>query len=159
MARITLYVPDDLKARMDAAGDRINWSEVARPALLGALTTHEHRQENTMTSAIERLRASKQEADTEDQTEGFEHGRSWASDEASYRDLQRLARDWDEAFHNDLDPLDTLTRAVDPNSELTRFDLLNHLFGDGTFEASDEYYWAFIKGAVRFFTEVRPQLR
>jgi hypothetical protein len=158
MARITLYVPDDLKTRMDAAGDRINWSEVARPALLSALTAHEHRQENTMTSAIERLRASKQEADTEDETEGREHGRSWASDEATYRDLQRLARDWEDAWHNDLDPLEALINIIDPNKELTRTDALSYMFGDDKFEASDQYYWAFVKGAVEFFNEVRTKL-
>lgn len=37
MARISIYVPDDLKALMDAAGDTINWSEVARPAFEAAL--------------------------------------------------------------------------------------------------------------------------
>jgi hypothetical protein len=158
MARITLYVPDDLKARMDAVGNAVNWSEVARPAITSALANHEHRRNRDMTSVIERLRASKQATDAEDTTEGHEHGRTWAEENAEYRDLQRLARDWEDAYHNGLDPLETLTKAVDPNDELGRSDLLIYLFGDGNFDASDEYYWAFIKGAVEFFAEVRSKL-
>jgi hypothetical protein len=156
MARKTLYVPNDLKARMDAVGDTINWSEVVRPAITSALTFHEHRKGKTMATAIERLRASKQEADASDEVEGREHGRTWAEENAEYRDLQRLARDWDE--DNDLDPLETLIKAIDPHDELSRSDSFIHLFGDENFKASDEYYLAFIKGAVQFFGEVRAKL-
>ena len=67
MARITLYIPDDLKPRMDAVGDAINWSEVARPTILLALATHEHRKGQNMDTAIERLRASKEKGAQEDQ--------------------------------------------------------------------------------------------
>jgi hypothetical protein len=38
MAKINLYVGDELKERMDAAGD-INWSNIARSAFLTALAT------------------------------------------------------------------------------------------------------------------------
>lgn len=32
MARVTVYVPDELKARMVAAGDLVNWSAEAQRA-------------------------------------------------------------------------------------------------------------------------------
>jgi hypothetical protein len=59
MAKLNLYVPDDLKARMDAVSDNVNWSEVARPAFQAAVANYEHRKGRNMTTAIERLRASK----------------------------------------------------------------------------------------------------
>lgn len=37
MARVSIYVSDELKARMDAAEDGINWSEVARACFEKAL--------------------------------------------------------------------------------------------------------------------------
>ena len=39
MARVTLYVPDDLKAAMDGV-DGVNWSEIARPAFITAIAGH-----------------------------------------------------------------------------------------------------------------------
>jgi hypothetical protein len=36
MARVSIYVPVDLKARMDRVRDATNWSEVVRPAILSA---------------------------------------------------------------------------------------------------------------------------
>ena len=107
-----------------------------------------------MATVIERLRASKQEADDRDKVEGREHGRTWAENVAEYRDLQRLARHWDD--DDDLGPLETLIKAVNPND--AQWNALDYLFGDLNFEASDEYYLAFIKGAVEFFQEVRTQL-
>jgi hypothetical protein len=77
MARITLYVPDDFKARMDAAGDGINWSEVARPALTTALAAFEHSKGRNMTTAIERLRASKREGEQNAKLFGNKAGRAW----------------------------------------------------------------------------------
>ena len=32
MARMSIYVPDDLKGRMDRLSDRVNWSGVAQAA-------------------------------------------------------------------------------------------------------------------------------
>ena len=40
MARLSIYIPDDLKARMDGVGDTVNWSEVVRPAIQAAVAAH-----------------------------------------------------------------------------------------------------------------------
>ncbi len=38
MARMTIYIPDDLKARMDEAGENTNWSEIAQKAFEAAVS-------------------------------------------------------------------------------------------------------------------------
>src|SRR4051812_27989218 len=42
MARVSIYVSDELKAEMDKAGDAINWSQIARPAFMAALMAQPH---------------------------------------------------------------------------------------------------------------------
>ena len=37
MPKVTVYVPDDLKARMDAVGESVNWSGEAQKAFQCAL--------------------------------------------------------------------------------------------------------------------------
>jgi hypothetical protein len=92
MAKLNLYVPDDLKARMDAVSDNVNWSEVARPAFQAAVANYEHRKGRNMTTAIERLRASKQETVVSEEASGKAEGRRWAENYASYDDLRRVAK-------------------------------------------------------------------
>jgi len=43
MARVNIYVPADLKARMDTVRRSTNWSEVVRPAILSAVASDEQR--------------------------------------------------------------------------------------------------------------------
>jgi len=149
MARLSIYVTDELKARMDEVGDDVNWSEVVRPAIQAAVATYQHRKTRNMTSAIERLHASKQEALQEDTAEGKQDGRNWAESEANYRELSRIAKIEDLTLNN-------LWRAVDP--ELDEGALLTYLFGDIEQEPSKEYVAGFIEGAQEFFAEVRDQL-
>ena len=92
MARVSIYVPDELKARMDQAGDAINWSEIARPAFQAALAAYEHRKGQTMSTAVERLRASKQEYEQEESTSGEDAGRAWAKDDAEYGELVAISK-------------------------------------------------------------------
>ena len=77
MGKINLYLPDELKARMDAVGD-VNWSDIARPAFYSALATLEQRRNLNVDTTIERLRASKAESLKRDELEGQTHGRGWA---------------------------------------------------------------------------------
>src|SRR6266850_6111139 len=120
MARISLYVPDDLKERMDASGDAINWSVVARPSLNAALAAYERRTGATMTTAVERLRASRLEAAQEDWAIAIENGRAWARDIASYRALERL-------LGTKLTGFDALVAAIKPDdTNMTEDDVLRY---------------------------------
>jgi Bacterial RNA polymerase, alpha chain C terminal domain len=145
MARISLYIPDELRARMDAAGTEINWSEVARPSLTAAVAAVEHRKGQNMSTAIDRLRASKRQFDQQEKTSGYNAGRSWAENKAEYKELVRLQRERKDRPEET--PEDAFNRAVDPSSarEITTW-------------PSDRYGSAFVEGALKFFSEVRPEV-
>jgi hypothetical protein len=153
MARINIYVPDELKARMDSAGDTVNWSEVARPAIQAAVANFEHRKGQTMTTAIERLRASKAESAQASLSDGRAGGRQWAENHASYKELRRLM---DHDLHQ-VDAESALRNAVDPKEELDYHEFLHSTVGADN-EYDDEYIEGFAKGAQEFFAEVYDKL-
>jgi Arc/MetJ-type ribon-helix-helix transcriptional regulator len=154
MARLSIYVRDDLKQQIDEAGDTINWSEVVRPAITAALAAHKHRKDQNVSSAIERLRASKQESDQDDRTTGHIDGRTWAENDAEYAWLRRLANNSVRAHA----PSGALFRAIDPNDEMDNSELGKICFGDDDDDRSDTYIEGFIEGAVEFFEQVRNQI-
>jgi len=91
--RTTISLPDELKARMDAVEEPVNWSAEAAKCfekLLGALAAK--KQEKDMSDVIARLKASKMESEDQETTHGFEVGRQWAESQASYAELKRAAR-------------------------------------------------------------------
>jgi hypothetical protein len=152
MARISIYVTDDLKKRIDAAGDdTINWSEVARPALSAALAAFEHRKGKNMTTAVERLRASKQETEQDEKVQGTSDGRNWAENDAEYIWLRRLY----EMDDRPEELIKELALAIDPSGEINLSEVVEKCFGEVSAKPSDEYVEAFIEGAVDFFKEVR----
>jgi len=91
--RTTISLPDELKARMDAVEEPVNWSAEAAKCfeqLLGTLAAK--KREKNMSDVIARLRASKIESDDKEERFAFEAGASWATDEASYAELKRAVR-------------------------------------------------------------------
>jgi hypothetical protein len=89
MAKMNIYIPDELRARMDQAGDR-NWSAMAQRAfelechLVEVLM-------DTEDSVIQRLRASKAKEDDARREYGQRAGRQWAREGAEYSELRRVA--------------------------------------------------------------------
>ncbi|MGH8502011.1 MAG: hypothetical protein ACREVE_05965 [Gammaproteobacteria bacterium] len=103
MARTTIYVPDDLRERMDQASEEVNWSQVACRAFemkLGELATT--KREKDMTDVIQRLRASKIEDEAELYTDGKDLGREWAKDTATWLQLKRVPASHDQMFRENL---------------------------------------------------------
>jgi hypothetical protein len=106
--RTTISVPRDLKRRMDAAKEPINWSAIACRAFeekLAEIATK--KEEKTMADIIQRLRATKPDLIYQ---QGLADGRRWASEQAEYEDLLRLerfyekkrsGRDWEKFFDRD----------------------------------------------------------
>jgi hypothetical protein len=93
MARVTIYVPDDLKARMDACGGEVNWSATAQTAFERAIAREVWKMsDDTMERAMARLRASKAEYEQQEREAGTAEGRKWALDRADYAELDRLSR-------------------------------------------------------------------
>jgi len=89
MARMSIYVPDDLKARMDAV-DSVNWSAVAQSQFERELRLHPKLTGDEMQATIERLKASKV-AQTDDViAAGIEAGKKWSMEKADYLVLSSL---------------------------------------------------------------------
>lgn len=70
-----------------------------------------------MDNVIERLRASKRDLEAKQRDEGLNDGREWAKNAASYSDLKRLAKLWDDiddgVTHYDEDDETALAARVD----------------------------------------------
>jgi hypothetical protein len=92
-SRTTISVPADLKARMDAVEEEINWSAVARQAFETKLAELIRRKAVTdVKTVIQRLRASKKELSDMKYATGFEAGKAWAMTRASVDEFERLKR-------------------------------------------------------------------
>jgi hypothetical protein len=103
MARVSIYVPDELKARMDRAGE-LNWSAAAQRAFEIELNQARWKMiENEEDRVIERLRASKAQEDQADRNAGHMFGEKWARSLAAYGELKRVAtyEHWDETSEED----------------------------------------------------------
>jgi hypothetical protein len=90
MPRINVYVPDAMKERMDALGDRVNWSEAAQAAFGREIVNATFKGDN-MEGVIERLRASKSENEKAELDRGRKAGHEWACKYASYADLKAVS--------------------------------------------------------------------
>ncbi len=92
MPKMSIYVPDEMKARIDEAGDRANWSGIAQRAFGVELNHLESVKEiGSMTDVIERLRASKEKNAEASINDGRKAGRNWAMRWAEYDALKRVA--------------------------------------------------------------------
>lgn len=160
MARVNIYVPPDLKARMDTVRRSTNWSEVVRPAILSAVASDEQRKGTNMktpdlNAVVERLRASKQKHLLEMAKSGRERGRSWACEKAEYEELRRVV---DVAGGDDHDARDGLKSAIDPQHTLNWIEFADAM-GVEERDLSNEYAAAFVEGAAEIFDQVAPQLQ
>src|SRR5262245_37714343 len=90
--RTTISIPEDLKEQMDAIGDGVNWSAIAARAFQAKVFEMQARKGGKMKKAdIVKRRKAGQEADSEDYDDGKAAGRAWAEQQATPKELQRLA--------------------------------------------------------------------
>ena len=100
MASINIYLGDDLKDRMDAATDEleVSWSRVAAVAFESMLAeVAARRGRRTLGDTIQRLRASKLNAETDEFRHGRDAGYEWGRNYAEWVELEHLSRldnDW-----------------------------------------------------------------
>ncbi len=97
MARMSTYVPDELKARMDAI-ETVNWSSIAQTAFEREIRLHPKLTESEMQATIERLKASKLGQTDEVIAAGVEAGKKWAMEEAQYLDLKKVGAQLAQSF-------------------------------------------------------------
>lgn len=91
MAKLNVYVPDDLKRRMDKVKEPVNWSSLACEAFerkLGEIA--EKKKVKAIDDVVQRLRASKIEDVSDLQKQGHDDGVDWAKHRATARELRRL---------------------------------------------------------------------
>ncbi len=89
--RTTISVPVELKARMDAVSEPVNWSAVACRAFERKLAEHiKSRGVNDMQDVIQRLQASKRRYQEEATQAGYDEGAKWAREQAEYDELRNL---------------------------------------------------------------------
>jgi hypothetical protein len=155
MARVSIYVPDDLKVRMDRIGEAANWSEVVRPAILSAVANHEHRKGVSMSTVVERLKASKERYLKETENCGLDAGRRWASNTAEYSELLRVANYWKSSRWEV--ELGGLRQLIDPDENLST-EKFCELVGCESFEESGEFAEGFARGAAELYDEVEAEI-
>src|SRR5262249_27213905 len=91
--RMNISIPADLKQRMDAVTEPVNWSAIAADAFRVHLHKVAARRANIdMKTIIERLKTSKQLSDDASLSDGERDGRDWAARQAEAIQLQRLER-------------------------------------------------------------------
>ena len=117
MPKVNLYVPDDLKARMDDTREAVNWSAVAQRAFREAISTHQIRKDRfDMEHVVERLRASKERFEERQLAAGKDVGTKWAKTQAEFFELVAVASFDPDAHAGELDR-DTLQWLIDPDGE------------------------------------------
>jgi hypothetical protein len=109
-SRTTISVPGDLKRRMDAVKEPVNWSALACRAFEDKLAEIATKSEqNGLEAIIKRLRATNPDLLYQ---QGHEDGRRWASEQARCDDLVRLERfhdrkraagEWEKFFDRTVD--------------------------------------------------------
>ena len=175
--RVTVTVPKDLKARMDAVEESINWSAVASRAFDQTLSDLNSRKGvRKVEDVINRLRASKRKHEASQYQEGFQVGRAWAEQSAEASELMQLAAIDDEDFwkgdlgHDGLGPFnpgEAFVFIIRPNSGGGRpeANCFWHeeapVGGDEepeVFMADPEYVRGFAAGAVELWEEVKDKL-
>jgi hypothetical protein len=153
-------VPDDLKARMDEAGQAVNWSVIAQQAFREVILNWAVRRETaTMDDAVERLRASKQSSVETERESGLEVGEEWATEDATYSELLRIAKAVEEA-RREID-LQTLQDLIDPEHKMDAGDWVRFWEDrgfSGASEPSDVWVRAFADCAARLFQKARKHV-
>ena len=93
MARMNISVPDELRMRINAFGDQVNWSAIAQEAFVRQLNILEAKGTGDMeTAVIERLRASKEKHQGGRKVDILRNVTAWCENHAEYDELQRIAK-------------------------------------------------------------------
>ena len=171
-ARTTITVPADLRARMDAVGEDVNWSALACQAFEQKLAEIIKRKGTSdMTEVVDRLRVSKCKFESEQYQTGHQAGQAWAKDTAEVVELIRLeywrnqyASDWDRIFQDSanvaLPAADYFVSAIQAEPPVKRRDVRDfwESVDPGTPSPVGEFVHGFADGALSVWDKVKDQL-
>jgi hypothetical protein len=153
VARISVYVPDAMKAQMDALGDR-NWSEAAQAAFRREIESSIMPGDSIMNQVIERLRVSKASFEERQAKEGRLHGQDWAKLHAAYDQLRNVAR---LKFHEHAPYARQFDDTLGPSEHPEESFWYDPNLG-GVDLPSDAYVEAYHQGALDVWNEVRDKI-
>jgi hypothetical protein len=137
MAAMNISLTDDLRVRMESVSG-VTWSQVAAKAFELEVNSRTMGKDNDdMTAAIKRLKASRQKAEQEDRASGLEDGKQWAMEDADWVDLDAIAKMEGNTY-------DDLQEALSDWCS----DINEEVFGREGPQASDAYVGGFIEGAM-----------
>ena len=178
--RTTITVPQDLKARMDTVNEPVNWSALACRAFeakLGEIAARKAKMTMDNQTAVERLRALKQQEEGQAFRNGVEAGIEWAKVEATPKELTRLRRWHDECdgvlewelFFEEVrpnapvrEPYERLYFRLHPEDRSERPSakgFWKKILGDRAHEADDPMFVrGFAEGALEWWAEWEHQL-
>jgi hypothetical protein len=144
VTRTTISVPSDLKARMDAVPEAVNWSAVASEAFEAKLLELASQRKGTnMDDVIARLRAAQEMDNREDCNEGRAAGEEWAKDKARPKQLKALAKLNEIEAHYDWEGM----LGVFDNHRGIAWGLYEQMHQEDAFDRSDvEAFWEGILG-------------
>lgn len=164
MARMNIYVSDDLKERMDNAEESANWSQVASRAFeieLGEIA--KRKKEKDMNSVIQRLKASKLEFENVSYNGGYQYGREWAENSAEYAELKHAYEiEIDDPLYVDAEDGDD-ERAYHIGHMITgdgekAWEFWEGVFGEWQPAKDFEFYKGFLDGASEVYEKVKGEL-
>jgi hypothetical protein len=159
---MTITVPADLRRRMGAASEGINWSAVASHAFENKLAEIATRKEKDMVEVIERIRKSKAVFENQSLREGMKLGERWATKYAEYAEfgwleglfdkVPELVKRWTFAeFAYMLDPaFDSTVYKVK-----AEFDYADQNLGQTDFPT---FVRGFVQGALGVWNAVKDKL-
>jgi hypothetical protein len=154
MARMSIYLPDELQRRLARLQDQVSWSQVAQKAFEGVLRLNPEWSEDQMSAVVERLRASKIKEVDEVIARGAAAGREWAEQKASYRALKTVA----EKVLLPSDPDDIPDNAITEWVGETHVDFFAPYIGDNEFHVGPYFQIGFLQGAKAVWAEVRSKI-
>jgi hypothetical protein len=171
---MNISIPDDLRSRMDAVDQPVNWSAVAADAFERKLAEIiSRRGAQDMQDVVNRLRASLKDHEGKEYTAGHEAGEQWANSTAEASELKRLSkfqakcgRDWDDFFDESMDPncaysiQERLFFAINPDADGDRgaaSEFAETISGnDG--DIGGAWLKGFAEGAIAVWEKVKDQL-
>jgi hypothetical protein len=160
MARVSIYVPDELKARMDAAGE-LNWSAAAQRAFEVEINLQRWKMEtDVIEKAAARLRAGREKYEAGRHAGGRATGRRWALEDADYTAVKALVGYSEDKAIIEASTLSSLILGDEDPSHVEVRDLWEQLLGDDFRGAEPGLAWieGFVEGAGEVWEAVADKI-
>jgi hypothetical protein len=156
MARMSISLPRELKARIDAIGNRVNWSRLAQQVWERAAA--EPMEGGTMNEMAQRLKASKAQCEERETALGHRCGKGWAEAVASYEDLKAVTKAL-ETWNNNVPVADNITALLSEEVTEAIAQYYSEQKGQRNLgQPSPEFAYGFVDGAAEAFDAVAAQL-